>query len=281
MIQPAATSNGSFAGLAADDLGQSDDRPPLVLLHGLTFDRRMWRRALAELEALDPARRVLSLDLPAHGESPDRPPYGMDAIVDLVHAAISEARLDDPILVGHSYSAGMVAMYAARYPSRGVVAVEGTLRVAAFAGMAQAMEPLLRGPGFIDAWSRITDSEFRLEEVTPEVRDFVIATSKPRQEVVLGYWQDLFGRTSEELSRWVVRATAAVLESGVPFVAVSGRDPSPAELTWLAEHLPESRTLVWPGSGHFPPIAHPRRFAELLAETAAWADAREVQSTAR
>ena len=281
MIQPDTRFTGSFAGLVADDLGRFDERPPLVLLHGLTFDRRMWRRALAELEELDPARRVLSLDLPAHGDSPDGPPYGMESVVDRVHAAITEAGLDHPILVGHSYSAGLVASYAARYPSRGIIAVEGTLRVAEFAEMAQAMEPALRGPGFTDTWSRITDSEFRLDEVSLVVRDFVVATSKPRREIVLGYWQDLFGRTPDELNRWVVRGTAAIRESGIPFVAVSGRDPSPAEVAWVAANLPDCRTLVWPGSGHFPHIAHPRRFAELLAETAAWVGAREPQPTAR
>ena len=45
----------TLAGLAADDYGNSDDRAPLVLLHGLTFDRSMWRPSLAELHGIDPA----------------------------------------------------------------------------------------------------------------------------------------------------------------------------------------------------------------------------------
>jgi pimeloyl-ACP methyl ester carboxylesterase len=38
----------------------------------------------------------------------------------------------------------------------------------------------------------------------------------------------------------------------------------------MQANLPAARTLVWPGSGHFPHVAHPHRFAELLAETGAW-----------
>lgn len=262
--------SGSYAGLAADDLGRSDDRPPLVLLHGLTFDRRMWRPGLAELEKIDPGRRVLALDLPGHGDSPAAPPYSLPAIVERVHAAIVEARVDAPVVVGHSYSAGMAAVYAAQYPTRGVVAVEGTLRVGEFAGMAQSLEPMLRGPGFDDAWSRITAHEFRLGEVAPDVRDFVVATSRQRQEIVLGYWQDLFERTPGELDAWIVRGAAAIKASGVPYVAVVGQDPSPEDVTWLRTNQPDARTLVWPHSGHFPHLAHPRRFAELLAETGTW-----------
>ena len=51
---------GSYAGLVADDVGHADDRTPLVLLHGTTFDRRMWRPALIELETIDPGRRARS-----------------------------------------------------------------------------------------------------------------------------------------------------------------------------------------------------------------------------
>jgi pimeloyl-ACP methyl ester carboxylesterase len=262
--------SGVYAGLAADDSGRSDDRPPLVLLHGLTFDRRMWREAVTELETLDPARRVLALDLPGHGDSPDAPSYSMDATVERVHAAVVEAHLEGPVIVGHSASAATASVYAAQHRTRGVIAVEGTFGVGAFAGTAQSLEPVLRGPGFDAAWGRVTANVFRTEEVAPDVRDFVLATSQARQEIVLGYWQDLFERTPSELDAWILRATGAIRESGVPFVAVVGQDPSPADVAWLRTNLPDARTMVWPHSGHFPHLAHPRRFAELLAETGAW-----------
>ena len=270
MKRPDPVPSGVYAGLVADDMGRSDDRPPLVLLHGLTFDRRMWRPALAELETLDPGRRALALDLPGHGDSPDAPSYSMAAIVERVHAAVVEAHLEDPVVVGHSASTATASVYAAQHPTRGVVSVEGTLRAGNFAGMAQSLEPVLRGPGFDAAWGRISANVFRTHEVASDVRDFVLATSQPRQEVVLGYWQDLFERTPSELDAWIVRAAGAIRESGVPFVAVVGQDPSPEDVVWLQANLPNARTMVWPQSGHFPHLAHPGCFAELLAETGAW-----------
>jgi pimeloyl-ACP methyl ester carboxylesterase len=50
-----------FAGLSGVLEGEADRRPPLVLLHGLTFDRAMWLPALAELRTADPGRQVLVL----------------------------------------------------------------------------------------------------------------------------------------------------------------------------------------------------------------------------
>ena len=281
MKRPDPVPSGVYAGLAADDSGRSDDRPPLLLLHGLTFDRRMWRPALTELETLDPGRRALALDLPGHGDSPDAPSYSMEALVERIHAAVLEANLEDPVVVGHSASAGTASVYAMQHRTRGVVAVEGTLRVGAFAGMAQSLEPMLRGPGFDDAWARITANVFRTEEVAPDVRDFVLATSRPRQEIVLGYWQDLFERTPSELDAWIVRAAGAIRESGVPYVAVVGQDPSPEDVAWLRTNLPDARTIVWPDSGHFPHLAHPRRFAKLLAETGRWTGQRVVAPAMR
>ena len=66
-----ASAHAIVGGLAADDFGHPDHRPPIVLLHGLTFDRRMWRPALGELALLDPGRRAIAVDLPGHGELPD------------------------------------------------------------------------------------------------------------------------------------------------------------------------------------------------------------------
>jgi pimeloyl-ACP methyl ester carboxylesterase len=270
--------SGSFADLIGDDIGRTDARPPLVLLHGLTFDRRMWRPALTELETIDPGRRAISLDLPAHGDSPESSSYSMEALVERVHDAIGAARLDHPVVVGHSLSAGVASLYAARYPTSGVVMVEGALQVGEFAKIAQSLQPALRSPGFDEVWARITDNVFRLREVSPDIRDIVLATAKPRQPIVLGYWRDLFERTPAELDDWTIQASAAIRETGVPCVAVLGQEPSPQDQAWVQTNLPDARVFVWPKSGHFPHLAHPRRFADLLAETGTWTGNRALLS---
>ena len=260
--------SGTYAGLAFDEYGCPDARPALVLLHGLTFDRTMWRSTLSALETIQPGRRAIALDLPGHGRSPDAPTYNLTASVERVRAAIVEAGLENPVLVGHSGSASIAAMYAAQFPTNGLVQVEGTADVAPFAALVQSLAPVFRGPGFDAAWSQVAANVFRLDEVSDEVRSFVETTSRPRQEIVLGYWADLFDIPPADLEAWVVRGAAQVRGRGVPVTSVVGHDPSLAETTWLRANLPDARTLVWSGSGHFPHLAHPARFAELLAATA-------------
>ena len=81
------------------------------------------------------------------------------------------------------------------------------------------------------------------------------------------YWQQLFERSPAELQAWVDQGAATLRQTGVSVISVVGQDPSPEEGAWLEANLPDARTLVWPGSGHFPHLAHPRAFAELLATT--------------
>lgn len=269
-MQIAALSSAKYAGLAADDIGRSDLRPPLLLLHGLGFDRQMWRPVLAELEAIDPGRRAIAVDLPGHGESPDAPSYSLEAIVERVHAVAEEAALEAPVVVGHSAAASTAFVYAVMHPARGVVAVEGTLRPGPFAAMVQSLEPALRGSSFDETFGRITSSVFRLDEVSPDVREFVVATGRPRQEVVLGYWQALFELAPRDLDAMVAQGAAAIRGSQLPFLAVVGHEARPEDVEWVMSNLPEMRTEVLPHSGHFPHLAHPKRFAELLAETGRW-----------
>ena len=269
-MQLAAPRPVTYAGLAVDDAGLSDDRPPLVLLHGLTFDRQMWRPALAELEVIDPGRRTIAIDLPGHGDSPDAPSYTLHALAERINAAVEEAGLQAPVVVGHSAAASTAFLYGVTYPSRGVVAVEGTLRVGPFAAMARSLEPALRGPGFDEAFGRILANAFQLDQVAPDVRAFVEDTCKPRQEVVLGNWQPLFQVSPDRLDAMVAQWASAVRALGLPFASVLGRDPSPDDLAWIGTNIPAMRIETWPQSGHFPHLAHPRRFAGLLAETGTW-----------
>src|SRR2546423_1736506 len=123
-----------LAGLAADEIGEADGRPPLVLLHGLTFDRSMWQPTLRELARVDRGRRALALDLPGHGDSPAWASYDVVSVAAGVHRVVEEAGLDRPLMVGHSLAAIIATVYATRYPTRGVVNVDQPLQTAPFAG---------------------------------------------------------------------------------------------------------------------------------------------------
>jgi pimeloyl-ACP methyl ester carboxylesterase len=113
-----------YGDLAADSIGADNHQPALVLLHGMTFDRRHWAPLLAEPAIAGTGRRIVAFDLPGHGESPRRGSYGLADLVGVLHGAISEAGLDGPVLAGHSVGAGLATGYAARYPVSGVVNID-------------------------------------------------------------------------------------------------------------------------------------------------------------
>ena len=125
------------ARLAGFTQGSLDERPPLVFLHGLTFDHRMWLPTIRALEARDPGRQLLVVDLPGHGGSPMLPSSSVDDVAAAVASAVEDARLDRPVVVGHSIAAVIAAVYAARFPTRGVVDVDQELN-SSFVGILQA-----------------------------------------------------------------------------------------------------------------------------------------------
>jgi pimeloyl-ACP methyl ester carboxylesterase len=257
-------------GLAVDDWGYSDHRAPLVLLHGLTFNRAIWRPIVAELQRVDPGRRVLSIDLPGHGESPAQPSYDLADAPAQLHQAIEGAGLTAPVLVGHSAGGIGATLYAARYPASGVISVDQPLQVGEFAGLVKSLAGRLRGPEFPSLWQMFYDS-FHTELLSPDARELVRTTSRADQQVVLGYWQQLIDRPAAEIVSLVQDAVAALRAAGVPYRYIAGDEPPPGYRQWLGQRLPAATIEVWPGSGHFPHLARPREFAGELAATASWA----------
>jgi pimeloyl-ACP methyl ester carboxylesterase len=265
-LKPEQPVVGMVAGLAADDYGDSDSRHPLVLLHGLTFNRSTWRPVLTELQRIDPGRRILVLDLPGHGDSPAWSSYDIDSVAEGVHRAVEETRLPSPVVVGHSISAIIATRYAGVYPTSGVVNVDQSLQIAPFAGMVQALADQLRGPAFPAIWETFLAS-MHIERLPMSAQDLVRSSSHPQQDVVLGYWQGVLERPVSELVDFTTQGLSALRGAGVPYLVVVGEEQHREYREWLNVMLPQATVTVWPDSGHFPHLAYTARFAECLAAT--------------
>lgn len=259
----------TFEGLVADEYGDpSDPRPPLVLLHGLTFDRFMWGPTVAVLQDLQPGRHVLAFDLPGHGESPSLPAHGGREVTQALASAIESAGVAEPVIVGHSASGITATFYPLYYPARGVINVDQSLRFEPFVEMLLSFEGRLRGPGFPQFWQLVYAS-MHAELLPAEARHLLHEHSTPRQDLVISYWGELLTRPVDDISRELSEALQHLAQRAIPYRTVFGADPQPDYESWLTSRVPQAQSEVWPGSGHFPQLAHPRRFAELLAGTAA------------
>jgi pimeloyl-ACP methyl ester carboxylesterase len=235
----------------------------------------MWAPAIAELSAVDPDRRVVALDLPGHGESADRSSYAMDEVVEHIHHAVADAGMSAPVLVGHSIAGVIATVYAARYPTRGVVNVDQYLRVERFAERVRSLADRLDGPAFGEVWQMFWSS-MQTEVLPRSAQALLRATSRPRRDLVVGYWADVLERPVAELKSFAASALEGVRAAAVPYLIVTGEELDPHYRHWLKAALPRVRAKVLPRSGHFPHLAHPARFAGYLAATAAWSGAAEL-----
>ena len=253
----------SYAGLAATErTGTDPAAPAFVLLHGLTFDGRMWEPVVAELP---PAHRAIAFDLPGHGGSPPLSGRGLAPVVDAVHAAVVAAGLETPIVVGHSIGGPLASIYASRHPTAGAVSIEAPIRLEPFAEMLRVVAPRLTGPGFGEFWSRI-DASMQVDRVPAKYRDLVRRDGRPVQDLFLRYQADLLERPLAEVLEWRDEGMAAVGASGVPYMCLLANAPDPADVAWLTGLVPQAEVVVWPVAHHFPHVTRPALFAGLLGE---------------
>jgi len=172
--------------------------------------------------------------------------------------------------VGHSLGAVVATIYATEWPVTGVVNVDQPLDVEPFAAQARVVAPALVEPGFEQVWARYWES-MEIELLPPAGQEVARAASRPSAELVRGYWADVIERP-DETSAWAKRGRRTLRQRRTPYETVIGR-PSDAERAWYARELPHAVVTELPGSGHFPQLADPERFAERLRVTAAWTEA--------
>lgn len=238
--------------LAYDDEGAG---PPVVFLHGLTFDRRTWRPIIERLEG---SVRGIAIDLPAHGESGGIP-APLEKVAARVHELVDALNVDRPVMVGHSMSGALVTVYAASYPSRGLVIIDNGPDIRPMAQLIQRLEPALRGPGFAETWRTFEDS-LGLERIPEPVRSAVLESHVVSQDVVLGYWDTVLRTDPDELQELI---DTLLRRLDVPCLAVFGRPISDSERERF-EWLGDTQLEEWAGDGHMVHLVDPDRFATRL-----------------
>lgn len=100
------------AGLSVHFYRTGGNKPPVVLCHGLTDNGMCWQR-LADRLAAD--YDLIMLDARNHGLS-GTGSAALRELVDDVAAVIQELHLHQPVAIGHSVGAAVVAGLAAFYP---------------------------------------------------------------------------------------------------------------------------------------------------------------------
>ena len=255
-----------FGELTGDLIpGSNDDRAPLVFLPGLTFDRKMWLPALRSIHGMDPGRTTLALDMPGEGESVGTF-RSIEAAIEQLHAAITAAGIEDPVLVAHSGAAIGAMFYAMQHPVRGIINVDAVLDNREFSARLRALEPQLRNGGIPALWNDLFAS-LHAERCGPAGEAMLRATSRPRPDVILGYWAPVLAPppTAENA---IAAAIAAIRTQSIPYTLVFGEEPDAATRLWMKENFPEANVIALPNSGHFPHVAHPDEFARVVLMSA-------------
>jgi pimeloyl-ACP methyl ester carboxylesterase len=238
---------------------ETGNGPPLVLVHGITENRRAWDPILP---ALGEHWRVIALDLRGHGASERRAPYDPVTMAMDVRAVVDDAGADAPLVVGHSLGGVVVSAYGgAGFPSRAIVDVDQPLALGGFKEALEPLVPMLEGTR--EEFDTAVGIIFEVLDgpLPPAERARLDALASAEPEVVLGVWGTVFDTSAEDLDRLAGELAAGI---DVPFLSLHGSDPGDDYPDWLGAVVPDAIVEIWPEAGHYPHLTEPDRFIRRL-----------------
>ena len=89
---------------------------PVVLIHGNPGSCQDWSRLYVPISS---RYRVIAFDRPGHGHS-DRPnhrPITVEVQAEMLHAALTQLKIERPIIVGHSWGGALALVYTLNFPN--------------------------------------------------------------------------------------------------------------------------------------------------------------------
>jgi pimeloyl-ACP methyl ester carboxylesterase len=250
-------------GRTADlNVERGGEGPPIVLLHGLADDHRLWRHVVPRLRA---RFETIAVDLPGHGRSGPIPDGAtIDWFADEVLGLIEGLRLVDPVVAGLSMGGGVAQYVAIRAPGllSGLILVSTSpvfpdttvRRFTERAAQAERDGMVAVVEATVPRWFTPAFAIANPDEVAA-TRATVLATD-PVQ----------FARASRaNAARDCVDGLAAI---DCPVLFVGGLDDPADPERALAIYRREIRDLtveLLPGASHLVPVELPERFATIVA----------------
>ncbi len=228
----------------------------LVLVHGWMCDRTFWD---AQVKVMAERTRVITIDLPGHGES-EKPQinYTMHLHADAVAAVMRDAGAERATLVGHSNGTPVIREFYRKYPekTRALVIVDGALRPFAEQAVIEKFIAPLRQPDFPAAVTPLIDAMLRPMKdagLRERIKSAMLATP---QFVAVSEMEAI---TDPELWRpdKINAPTLVILAKQPAWTADYGR--------FVRELIPNVDYQVWPGVSHFLMMDKPAEFNAAVA----------------
>jgi 3-oxoadipate enol-lactonase len=229
------------------------DAPPLVLVHGLGVDLRLWDALLPQL-----ATRTLRLDLRGHGSS-DTPasPYAMGALIRDVERLMVHFALKDAVILGAG-EGGLIAQGLAVKRLDLVRAMVLTGSATRFANPSVWETRLtrlrLQGPDLKAECATLLGPRWKSSPALEPVQE-MLSLTRPQG------WQD-FASATATADFYQTTATLTL-----PTLILAGADDrkSPPDLQReLADLIAGSQFQLLRGGSHLSMLTHPTDFAQLL-----------------
>ncbi|MGM9969726.1 MAG: alpha/beta fold hydrolase [Anaeroplasma sp.] len=93
---------------------------PIILLHGWGASKETFKKLSKELSN---QFRVYCIDLPGFGESEIGLPLNVYEVTELIYKFVVALKIDNPILLGHSYGGRIAIIYSSKYKVKKLILV--------------------------------------------------------------------------------------------------------------------------------------------------------------
>lgn len=247
----------SDAGSEGIDVAGPSDAPPIVMVHGAVFTRKMW---VPQREMLSGEFRVVAPDLPGHGER-SAWDFHLPTAIELVDNTI-EAVGGSAYLVGLSLGGYVSTMYAGRNPD----SVDGLVISGSSANPVRSFNALSRGIGGL---TRLVTRSERIENGLKELtKRWVRGRDLPRAQedeiIDAGFYPRQFGVGGKELAGRDFRGMFASYPG--PALVLNG-ERDMINRRGESEHAaaaPDARVEVVDGVGHVCNLHRPAAYTDAL-----------------